>query len=502
MINRGPRITSSKYLALPEGFEDNHDMSMFMGYRKRSGCRYYEIQNNLVNYIVMGWVSANEDLRDLKYPEGLLDYQQRDVATMVANPYILNRNKMGKGKTVETVKLLREVDARSVLIVVPKVVLPQWVAQIAKWWPERRNDIVVCPRYATGMEGRVVITNYERITERNVESFFGFAWSAMVCDEVHMIKNSRAKRTQLIKRIPAIRRCGLTGTPIVSRPDDLYSILHWLNEWYVGSSYWTFVDYFCEIEHGPFGQKIKGLTTRPERIAILNKLMSLVSVYNGDSESSDEKPVVEIIKVGMDTAQKKLYKDIVTLTLKELPDKCTIANGAAMTTRLQQVCSCPRVVGGRSWGGKFEWVRYYLDTYPEEKLVVFTRFAQVAIQLQKYLGSICVAYHGQMSGPDRAYARNMFVTSPAIRVLVATIGSLGTGADGLQYVSHTGIFLDRTWAPEPMNQCQGRLDRYGQEHTPKFFYLECSRSYDKHVGKVNMAKSEDIRRALYDESDW
>ena len=84
-------------------------------------------------------------------------------------------------------------------------------------------------------------------------------------------------------------------------------------------------------------------------------------------------------------------------------------------------------------------------------------------------------------------------------VIAGTIGAMGQGYDGLQQVSHTMVFIDRDWSPEILKQAEDRLHRMGQEHLVNIYYLECTGSFDQHVGRINRTKADDIRSALNDE---
>ena len=51
----------------------------------------------------------------------------------------------------------------------------------------------------------------------------------LVADEAHLLKNPHSQRTRAVKSINARYRIAMTGNPITNRPDDLWSILHFLD---------------------------------------------------------------------------------------------------------------------------------------------------------------------------------------------------------------------------------------------------------------------------------
>lgn len=492
-------VPSTGYFHLYPDEADTIDTSMYLGSRVPRGCDHIIVEDNMCNRILLGMPARLKDRPvDGIDVSGLKDYQINDVHKMVALGNVLNRNPMGLGKTVETIVTLREAHVRNAMIVAPKIVLAQWAEQFKKWWPEKAKDVVVYENGVHVFDNNIAIINYEKLINRSTLTKFKlFRWDAVVVDEAHRIKNANSQRTKAVKSIPARDHIALTGTPILNKPDDLWSILHFINPDYSGKSFWTFQNHFCNMVDGFFGRENKGLTTNPARIALLNTLMEKVSVYNTVNVAKGK--THEIVKLPMGKEQKKLYKDMKDLVLDELPPGATIANGAVLTIRLAQTTSWPGLFIPETPGPKFEWILDMCQDNPSEKLLVFTRFAQSAEALKNFLGGNdinTVTLTGQLSDKVRAINLKAFLEDKHVQVLVGTIGAMGQGTDGLQKVCHTCIFLDRDWSPEIMSQAEDRLNRWGQEQLVNVYILECEHSFDQHIGKINMTKANDIREAL------
>lgn len=485
--------------------DNPRDIKKFMGIRKNKKDDFYIVEANLVNAIVLDDLSlvklphtkVNED----RLHRQLFDYQRIDVIKMVQGVQMLNTNKMGYGKTIETIAMLRAVNINNAIIIVPKPILSQWATQIDKWWPKHPEIAIVPAHPINGIN----LYNYEQtISDKRQVQFKSRIWDAVVVDESHRIKTPDTKRTLAATGIPSKYRLALTGTPILKTPEDLFSQLRFLNPLYSGKSYYTFRDYFCNVKMGFFGEEVKGLTKDEFKVGVLHKLLNIVAIQNPEMVLAKGK--VEIIeKLSMNPKQRKLYKDVVQVALDNLPNKVTIPNGAVRTIRAQQVTSSPSQFIPGVWGTKFEWIKMLLDDNPYEKIVVFSKFATSIKELMKYLKKNkidCRPYIGEVNDTDRFAYKMDFINDTNVRVLAGTIACLAEGVDGLQEASHIAVFLDRPYSPEIIKQCEDRLNRPGQQHKVMCYFLECAGTYDRHYGRVNENRAEDIRRALkYNESD-
>ena len=498
-------VPSGKYFrVLPDSEIEARQMRhRLMGWRQRKGDPWIVAEDNLVNRIVL-----EQDVKLLYYEpvmsdtidSRLKDYQQEDVARMRRLRHCLNANPMGLGKTVEAIIALQTMRAETICIVVPKIIRQQWADQIKRWWG---RDAEIFEKQAALESGKIYIVNYDKLrNEKILAKFRRFRWDCLVLDEAHKIKNRTSKQAIAVKLIPCARRIALTGTPILRYVDDLWSLLNFLGEEYSGKSYWAFVDYFCEQEKTPWGNKVVGTTDDPYRQAVLKQLLSLFMIRHENVEVAYGK-TQETVRLPMTRAQRDLYRRERQLLLDQLPENCTISNGAVLTMRLRQTTSWPGLFLEDEPGPKFEWILEQCENNPNEQFVVFTVFEQTAAALSQWLfnKSIrAVSITGKKKAQENELNKTYFLKGKA-QVLIGTIGAMGQGYDELQYVSRTVIFIDRDWSPEIMNQAEERLHRMGQKHLVRVYYLECQGSFDQSVGRINANKSEGIRRALENESN-
>jgi superfamily II DNA or RNA helicase len=116
-------------------------------------------------------------------------------------------------------------------------------------------------------------------------------------------------------------------------------------------------------------------------------------------------------------------------------------------------------------------------TWSNERVVIFTEYATtldwiVGILEQRGYGAVLGIIQGSTPVEDREDTRARFSADPSkepVRVLVAT-DSAGEGID-LQAYCHRLVNFDIPFNPSRLEQRIGRIDRYGQHHSPEVFHF-------------------------------
>ncbi|EPX72722.1 ubiquitin-protein ligase E3 [Schizosaccharomyces octosporus yFS286] len=188
-------------------------------------------------------------------------------------------DEMGLGKTIEMLALVharRSSDivekpvenypfsnnlpkaAKTTLVVAPMSLLDQWQSEAVK--VSGANSFKILVYYgsdtsinlqslaATKSAPDLVITSYgvllsESSNTSDTCGLFSVHWHRVILDEGHSIKNPSSKTAKACYAISAQNRWVITGTPIVNKLDDLYSIIKFLQiEPWCNYNYWrTFV---------------------------------------------------------------------------------------------------------------------------------------------------------------------------------------------------------------------------------------------------------------------
>lgn len=406
------------------------------------------------------------------------DYQKEDITRMVQFRYVLNCNKMGYGKTFEAIEYCRMLGLKDILVVCPKSVIEQWQDQFKLWWPDG--------------DYKLSVINYDKIRmDKILSSYRATLWDIVICDECHRLKNPKAATTLAVKQLRSKYRMGLTGTPILNRPNDLWSQLDWLCRDYAGPSYWEFAKFYCDWDISQFGYQFRGLTPSNTRKESLSKGLALISVGGTRQAVGSGKQIIEV-GLTLPPANRKLYNNIKELAIEELRNKdINITNAMDQMLKLQQATSNPTLLDNKLTNPKFEWIHDAIKDSPDESFVIFSRFAKTVKALHEYLGDESICYTGDMTTRQRDIIKSAFIERKK-RILIATIGAIGIGVDGLQTICHNAIFIDRDWSPALNEQAEARLDRMGQLEQVNVYKLYAKNTIDKYVDSVLRGKLEDI----------
>lgn len=184
-------------------------------------------------------------------------YQVEAVQRIVTDRQLLVAYSMGTGKTVLTLaateQLLGESAISCCLILVPATVKWQWAKSIAAFvdTPVRtlrlRGREITVPAeqvctvingtreqrarqwaYVQGGNCDYVIASYTCVLNDWLDLTL-CPIDAVVLDEATAIKNFAAQTTKRVKKMRTPVRIALSGTPVENRPEEIYSIMEWVD---------------------------------------------------------------------------------------------------------------------------------------------------------------------------------------------------------------------------------------------------------------------------------
>lgn len=369
----------------------------------------------------------------------------------------------GLGKTltaIEAAKATREgMSSWRCLVICPPALIPQWRDEITSQDPSALQTVVNrLPLNVHAHQGYIIMSIYDLTSPLVREAFQHTLLDLIIVDEAHRIKNRKTKTARWIKLIPAIRRIALTGTPMEKNPSDLWSILNFIapNEF---PTYWSFVMTHLEVEEGYWEKYVVG---GPKDPIAFGELLAPFMIRRTKEEVMPELPekLAFEIRTPLTEPQKELYNEIRKQKdiLVQAGDKeLFIPNALALLTRLQQLSAWPPLLGFEGVGsGKLEWLDTFISDHPDDKLVVFTRFRELAKHLaEKYDAGIVIGGHREIpKNPAR---------------VIGTIDAMGEGLN-FQWAKHA-IFVDSHWSTIKMTQAVDRVHRMDIKEPKNLYFL-------------------------------
>jgi len=405
---------------------------------------------------------------------------------------------MGTGKTLQAITACEETGSDRILVVCPASLKWNWFDEIAKWTDSKATLVAgtKAKRVKTIEEftGKYLIINYEAL--RLHPELADMEWGAIVFDEAHKLKNRKAKQTKAAKKLKSDYMFLLTGTPMLNRADELWSLLNSLypKEY---SSYWRFVDRYCQVYHNGFGKEIVSGTKKQQELLRQEIAPLMIRRTKKDVlvELPDKVQVRHVVELSGE--QKKIYKQMEKDAFVKLSESDVVAAPVvvAQLTRLRQIAVSPELLSHDiTQSAKFdELMDIIQENKGEHKIAVFSQFRQGIELFGKRLdeaGIDWVSVTGTVSEEDRRENTRKFQEDPNTRIMLATIEAAGLG---LTWTSaDIAVFLDRHWTPAINQQAEDRLHRMGQKNAVTIINLVAKDTVEERIENMLAKKTRDF----------
>lgn len=395
-------------------------------------------------------------LLPLHVEDKLYRYQRNGVAWLLRHDAAILADDMGLGKTIQVVaavrRLYRHNRIGSCLVVAPRTLIPNWIAEVGAWAPEllaerlkfesRKFSRADWRAARTG--SHVLLASYEDL--RGLwDELEGQPPDLMVADEAHRLRKSESLAHQAMRRIRPPRLWALTGTPVERNADDLAGLLS-----LIAPSRFA-------VDDSRYGLTALRARARP----------FLLRRTKSDALPDVPSAKEHIEQIDMHPAQRSAYQAAMSAAQSSSGD-----SHLKLFNTLRSICDMDVVTGASS---KLDRAVQLIAEAREagRKTVVFSYRLEPLRALKRRLrvrdGDSSELLVGEQSVAERNDIIARFKTDPNCHALLA---SMRVGGEGLTLTEATQvIFINRWWNPSANAQAVDRVVRIGQTEPVDVYYL-------------------------------
>ena len=296
-------------------------------------------------------------------------------------------------------------------------------------------------------------------------------------DEAHKAKNPDSQQGRALLSINAPHPIPMSGTFLLNNPLDLYLPLAWAG--FETHSFYQYRNHYC-VFGGYGGKEVIGYKNLDE----LRAMMSKVMLRRTKNDVLDLPPKVHVNEyVEMTAEQKKLYKEVRD-QIKDNIDKIKLhPDPMSEMLRLRQVTGYPGILSTAvTESAKMDRMDEIVEEVASvgEKCIVFSQWSTMTNVARKKLKRFNPAYiTGEVKSEDRMAEIDRFQNDPDCKVIVGTIGAMGTGLT--LTAASTVIFLDEPWNRGIKDQAEDRAHRIGTRGTVRVVTIITVDSVDEGV---------------------
>ena len=281
-------------------------------------------------------------------------------------------------------------------------------------------------------------------------------------DEAHKAKNPDSQQGKALLSIDCKGpKIPMSGTFVLNNPLDLYLPLRWAG--FETHSFYAYKQHYCTM--GGFGGKeIVGYKNLDE----LRSMVSKVMLRRVKGDVLDLPPKVHTIEwVDAYPEQKSLYKDVRDQVRDNIDKVKVHPDPLSEMLRLRQVTGYPGIISSTvTKSAKMDRMEELVEEEVSVggKAIIFSNWSEMTNVIRHKLKKYNPAYiTGEVGSVQRMEEKDRFQNDPNCKVMIGTIGALGTGftLTAAQLV----IFVDEPWNRGIKDQAEDRAHRIGTRGT-------------------------------------
>lgn len=426
-------------------------------------------------------------------------FQEEDVRRIVSEfrGRALVASQMGTGKTATALWALAQLDRWPAVVVCPASV---------KWVWERESLRAIGVRAAV-LEGTrppdvgavlrrhdLLILNYDILRHWTGWLLREIRPRVVIPDEIHYAANPGAKRSKALRALCEQADCviGLSGTPLTSRPSELWHPLHLIRP-DLYPRFGSYAHRYCDPRRRPWGWEFKGATRMDELHGNLSR--QLMIRRRKEDVLLDLPPKTRTV-VPLEIRRPEEYRRARDHFLEWLAEQGEGGrlSAAKRAERLVQLGELKRLAARLKLRAAVEWIRLWFEDSEGGKLVVFASHRKMIEALARRIEQPHVLVDGSVTGRKRKLAVEKFQRDRRTRLFLGNIRAAGQGLT-LTAASDV-VFSELDWVPAMHTQAEDRVHRITQERPSRAWYLLARGTIEEDLAKIIQRKQRVLSRAL------
>ena len=404
-------------------------------------------------------------------------------------PGAILADKMGAGKTLQTVAFMSLHPEKDYLIIAPASVIGVWEQEILKFNPTLGKKL----------NRSIKIISYEKSLTLKPEKV-----DILILDEAQKIKNNKSLTFKTISNIKKEFVVITTGTPVENKIDDMFSLLEVINP-----SAYDVLNIFKKIYKNDTQKLVLKSRTFIDPIFLQRDISK--ELIKGKLNIIDEFIEPEKIELTIQKEIIKVYENKL-LQISAESNHDFYAAQAILTglLRLRQALSYPAQLPD-------ELIKHFPENIKNvvrsitpskaknlikiskqikeknEKIVIFTEFRETQSYLKILLekeGMKVLTLSGSDSSTKRKVMIKEFQDGNTFNVFII---ALKAGNSGITLTSANNVYIyDLFWNPAVLAQAVARVHRIGQEKDVNAYFSVVKNSFDESIYKTIIKKKDII----------
>lgn len=406
----------------------------------------------------------------------LYPYQKQGIRFALKAGKCLIADEMGLGKTLQAIGvaewLLKKKLISNILILCPTSLKYQWQHEIERFTDTAAHVIEGGHRQRTQQydhESPYKIISYNSASN-DIKQLGTLKTDLLIMDEAQRLKNWNTQIAQAARHIESEFTIVLSGTPLENKPQELYSIIQFVDQFCLGA-YYRFNDFVTIFADN-------GQIAGYRNLHIINRLLKDVLIRRKKTDVKLELPprTDKNLFVSMTKEQRAMHDEFqhqVSILVHKWHKSHFLSDGdrkrlLLLLNQMRMVCDSTFIIDQQTrYDTKINELAQIIEDMIEsgnEKMVVFSQWERMTRLVCQELERRHIGFanlNGGVPSVKRKELTERFASSPDCRVFVSTdAGSTGLNLQNGSIV----VNLDLPWNPAVLEQRIARIHRIGQEH--------------------------------------